>query len=285
LEIRGTIGTANAELSARAREIKEHPLLKPVSSLASRYRWLPFVLPLAVYLLLGQLEPRPREQVVAELQKSSGSELQPAPDRPSPRLLHSYPVFYSLRILVTAGTVLVFLPTYLSFPFRIHPLSVAVGTVGIIVWVGLCQLDWESTFLRSIGQTSLGVRPGFDPITALEKSPAFLLAFLAIRFTGLVCIVPLIEEFFLRGFILRFFVDDNWQNVPVGTATPLTVAVGAAYGVLSHPAEAIAAACWFSLVTWWVWKRRNIWDAVATHAVTNLLLGIYVLVWKDWALW
>jgi len=52
--------------------------------------------------------------------------------------------------------------------------------------------------------------------------------------------------------------------------------------VLLHPAEMVAAAVWFSLVTWLMLRTRNIWDCVAAHAVTNLLLGIYVVTTGEW---
>jgi hypothetical protein len=31
-------------------------------------------------------------------------------------------------------------------------------------------------------------------------------------------------------------------------------------------------------------KTRNIWDCVVAHAVTNLLLGVYVVHWGRWHL-
>ena len=53
------------------------------------------------------------------------------------------------------------------------------------------------------------------------------------------------------------------------------------YAVLTHP-EAIAAVVWFSLVTWYVSRTKNIWDAVAFHAATNFALGLYALLTNDW---
>jgi hypothetical protein len=32
-------------------------------------------------------------------------------------------------------------------------------------------------------------------------------------------------------------------------------------------------------------RTRNIWDCVAAHAITNLMLGIYVVAAHDWRLW
>ena len=109
--------------------------------------------------------------------------------------------------------------------------------------------------------------------------------FLAIRFLGLALIVPIIEEFFLRGFLMRFATQEKWWEVPFGTASRTALIVGTAVPMLMHPAELFAAAVWFSLVTWLMLRTKNIWDCVAAHAVTNLLLGIYVVTQHQWQLW
>ena len=97
--------------------------------------------------------------------------------------------------------------------------------------------------------------------------------------------MPIIEEFFLRGFLMRFVVRDDWWEVPFGQVTPLAAVVGTAVPMLMHPAELLAAVVWFSLVTWLMVRTKNIWDCVAAHAVTNLLLGIYVVTQHQWQLW
>ena len=61
-----------------------------------------------------------------------------------------------------------------------------------------------------------GDRPAFNPFEQLADQPAWAWAFLAVRFFGLVAVVPLIEEFFLRGFVMRFVVDRDWWDVPFG---------------------------------------------------------------------
>ena len=52
--------------------------------------------------------------------------------------------------------------------------------------------------------------------------------------------------------------------------------------MLMHPGELFAAAVWFSMVTWLMLRTRNIWDCVAAHAVTNGLLGAYVITTGEW---
>ncbi len=58
--------------------------------------------------------------------------------------------------------------------------------------------------------------------------------------------------------------------------------VGTVFPMLIHPAELLAAAVWFSMVTWLMVRTRNVWDCVAAHAVTNLLLGVYVVTSGEW---
>jgi membrane protease YdiL (CAAX protease family) len=38
------------------------------------------------------------------------------------------------------------------------------------------------------------------------------------------------------------------------------------------------------MVTWLMVRTRNIWDCVVAHALTNLILGIYVVTTGTWRL-
>ena len=125
-------------------------------------------------------------------------------------------------------------------------------------------------------------RSTFDPLSQWPDRPLLAYGFLAVRLLGLAVVVPLIEEFFLRGFAMRFVVTADWWKVPFGTYTPAAAAVGTLLPVLSHPAEALSALAWFGMVTWLTFRTKNIWDCVVAHAVTNLLLGCYVIATGDW---
>jgi CAAX prenyl protease-like protein len=110
-------------------------------------------------------------------------------------------------------------------------------------------------------------------------------AFLAVRFAALAVIVPVVEEFFLRGFLMRFFTKAEWWTVPLGTVTTGSAIVATVYAVLSHPSESMAALVWFTMITLLYARTRNLWDCVVAHGVTNAMLGCYILIWKDWTLW
>ncbi|MCA9268743.1 MAG: CAAX prenyl protease-related protein, partial [Planctomycetales bacterium] len=156
------------------------------------------------------------------------------------------------------------------------------------LWIGLCEANLEARLLgEQLHGWLLGGAPraAYDPLTALAGRPLALAGFLAVRFFGLVVVVAVIEEFFLRGFLARFVVEGDWWNVPLGTASGAAAAAVVVYAGLSHPAELLAAAAWFSLGTWLLTRTKNIWDCVAMHATTNLLLGAYVLATGSWRLW
>jgi CAAX prenyl protease-like protein len=238
-----------------------------------RHRWLVFVLPLAVYMLGGSLEPTPKQPGGAML----GLALP----------YSSYPLLYTLKIVLTLAAILLVCPGYRQFPWRFHPWVVLLGVAGAGLWIGLCHLHLEQKLLEPLGMgrlVDLAARPGYNPLHELHDQPAWALAFLIVRFFGLAAVVPLIEEFFLRGFVMRFVMAAEWWKVPFGQVSAAAVAAGILVPVLTHPGEMIAAAAWFGLVTWLMARTRNIWDCVGVHAITNLSLGIYVVISGDWAL-
>jgi CAAX prenyl protease-like protein len=210
---------------------------------------------------------------------------------PAPPKLTHYPELYCLKIVLTMAAMLFVLPGYRQFPLRVSPLAIGVGIVGVVLWVGLAQLGLEHQFVewlgprsRIVGWLGLAERPSYNPLNQLAATPGWATAFLAIRFLGLVAIVPVIEEFFLRGWLMRFVIAERWWQIPFGRVTPSAVAIGILVPVMYHP-EKLAAVAWFSLITWLMVRTRNIWDCVAAHAVTNLLLGVYVVTQHQWQLW
>ncbi|HEY3392223.1 MAG TPA: CAAX prenyl protease-related protein [Lacipirellulaceae bacterium] len=248
-------------------------------SLFTDHPWLTFLLPFLVYMAAGMFEPAPPHETGIEVDNWFGMSFS------------HYPVVYTIKIALTMAAMLFVLPGYRQFPFRVSPLAIAVGVVGIVLWIALSQLGLEDRFVawigpktKLVGLLGLGERPAYNPLGQLAATPVWAYAFLLIRFVGLAVVVPIIEEFFLRGFLMRVVMSDKWWQIPFGQATTLSIALGTFFPVLYHP-EKLAALVWFSLVTWLMLRTKNIWDCVAAHAVTNLLLGIYVVTRGQWHLW
>ena len=240
------------------------------TTLIEKQHWITFLLPFLVFMLAGTLEPTPT--------KLGGQDIGLAIP------YTNYSLVYAAKIALTLAAVAIVWPGYRSFPLRLSWTAIVVGVVGGPLWIGLAMPGWERLYawplLRQIGLAFLtgGERTGFNPFDPTSSlSTGWAWGFLSVRFLGLVVVVPVIEEFFLRGFVMRLVMERDWWEVPFGKASTLAIVLGTVLPVLSHP-EWIAAAVWFSMITWLMLRTRNIWDCVAAHAITNLILGGYVVV-------
>ncbi len=295
------------------------PFAPPPPDLTPR-DWKLYVLPLVVFLLITTLEPapeQPADQRPAPIEQALASDtlesaLPPAGSEPTIRAEQGlaaeeprpgsqtsaaappqpwkvsyawYPAVYTLKVVVLLGMIAWFWPGYRSFGPRVSPTAVIVGAVGVVIWVAL--VDLERTGLGGLSPSArlgMGARTAYNPLEQLADRPLEAWGFLAVRWVGLVLVVPLIEEFFLRGFLMRYFARPDWWQVPPGQWDPAGVASVTGAAVAMHPAEILAALAWFSLISAMYLRTRNLWDCVVAHAVTNLLLGAYVLATGSWYL-
>lgn len=261
------------------------PKARPLpAGLLSKYPLLTFLLPFAVFMVVGSFEPTPPEDKQAQEEHADGHESTYL-DFMEIDYKH-YPVVYSVKIGLCVLSMLLVLPGYLTFPLRINPIAIVFGVVGGLLWVGICSLQLEHKLVDPLGLekvVDLGKRSAFNPLKEIDN-PAWAYGFLAIRLFGLVAVISVLEEFFLRGWILRWCVHDDWWEVRFGESNTLVWIVGTAVPLLMHPGEIFASLVWFTGMTWLMVSTRNIWDCVAAHAITNLVLGIFVITFDQWHL-
>lgn len=150
------------------------------------------------------------------------------------------------------------------------------SAIAVLVW-----LIWITP------QTWLGRAPrmdGFNPWFFSSNTANY--AGLAMRFVRLVVVVPLVEEIFWRGFLLRWLVDPHWERVSFGTFTWRSFLLTTAGFALEHqladwPAALLCGAL-YNLVAI---RTRSLGACVLAHAATNLLLGIWVMRTGQWGFW
>ncbi|MBX6314343.1 MAG: CAAX prenyl protease-related protein [Isosphaeraceae bacterium] len=226
---------------------------------AVRQPWLPYVAPMATFLILTSLE--------GWLPRSEGG--------PHP---HWYPLFYTLKAAIVAAVAWACRSAWRDLVPRPRPmgwaLAVALGLGVTALWVGLDGL------YPQFGAS--GTRAAFDPGVLPMPTRAL---FLAVRFFGLVVLVPLIEELFWRSFAMRWIIDPDFLRVPIGRVTPAAAVLTAALFALEHPEEWLPA-----LLTGLAWagllrQSRSVSACIVSHAAANLALGLYVLATGAWRFW
>ena len=224
--------------------------------------WEACLAPFIVFLAVGLLEPT-----------RSG-------DGPAGVLgipFSAYPVIYSLRIVATLIAVArswTPIRRWLGRPTWWPPL---VGLALVVPWVVLASLQREAGWASAVGG-----RAAFNPFADIAAGPGGIWAFSAIRAIGLIAVVPLIEELFLRGFLMRYVIREDFWTVPFGMLTFPAVGACLFYAAASHPSECVAAVCWFAVVTGIAAATRRPIDTILAHAMTNLALGAYVLMTANW---
>jgi CAAX prenyl protease-like protein len=205
------------------------------------------------------------------------------------QLCAAYPEYYSWLYpasVVFVGAVtgwLLYRRGLLRPHARVLP-AVVVGLVGIVLWIGICHLEWDQHLAAWLPSwLRPAPRPGFNPFTAITN-PAACWAFVAMRLVGLAVLVPVVEELFWRGFLARWLLSPDWQKQPIGLFTPFSFAGVTLLFTLAHP-EWLAAAVYCVLLNLLLSWTRDLWSCVVAHGVSNFVLGIYILATGSWELW
>lgn len=189
--------------------------------------------------------------------------------------------FYLGKTVAGAWMIWEMRPIVLEMRWKVSFGSLFVGFLAFAIWVGLDDL------LRVVG-----INPGFlklklggAPWNPHEHfAPDWARAFIVTRIVGSTLVVPALEEVFFRSFLYRYIAKKDFQRVPLGQFYWIPFIVTAVIFGFEHR-EWIAGILCGMLFQWLVCWKKRLGDAMTAHAITNLLLGIWV-VWKDeWHFW
>lgn len=199
---------------------------------------------------------------------------------------------YPLQTLVCGVMLLAMRRHYTLGPWRgLGPASL-LAVAGIAAWIAPAWLfqmlaagDNAPGWWKWLGLAERN--EGFDP-TVLSAWPAAQGMTVFMRFVRMVLVVPLVEELFWRGFLMRYLnaPDGRWRQVPFGTHSWGAFGIITGLVVLAHqPVDHLGALVWGSLVYWLAVRSRSLGACVVMHAIGNLLLGIYALSTRQWGFW
>jgi CAAX prenyl protease-like protein len=152
--------------------------------------------------------------------------------------------------------------------------AVAVGVAVCVMWVGI------DGFYPKFGKAGAG----WNPQAQFGANSPLAWLFIAGRIFGSSVIVPPLEEVFYRSFLYRYIVKTDFQSVPLGAFHGLSFVVTACVFGFSHYQWLAGILCGFAY-HWLVLRKNRLGDAMTAHAITNFLLGAWV-VWKGaWNFW
>ena len=192
-----------------------------------------------------------------------------------------YATLYVGKIAVLSTILILTRRAWPAFRWNGVLLGTGAGIVGVAAWILLAKIDLLGLFPESIRGWLGGQRVGLEP-TGLKEP--FRSDFIALRLFGLAIVVPLMEELFWRGFLMRYLISEDFNRVPIGTYTRNSFVIVTLLFTAVHP-EILAALVWGAAINLLLYRTKNLWACVAMHATTNALLGVYILATDSWQLW
>jgi CAAX prenyl protease-like protein len=117
--------------------------------------------------------------------------------------------------------------------------------------------------------------------TALHRNLPFVL----VRIAGASLLVPIVEELFWRGWLMRWLIDPKFQAVPFGAYMPGPFWIVAALFASEHGSYWEVGLAAGIVYNWWAVRTRSLADCILAHAVTNAILSAYVLLFDQWQYW
>lgn len=186
---------------------------------------------------------------------------------------------YALRCVFTAVVLAVFSRRVIPFAARKPILSGVLGLAVFLIWIAPDQL-WNirhhwlfENALTGAAQTSIPIE--------LRRNPGFL----ALRLAGSGLLVPIVEELFWRGWLMRWLISPHFETVPPGTYQGWAFWLTAAAFAAEHgPYWEVGLAAGI-VYNWWMVRTRSLGDCILAHAVTNLALGLFVIGLGRWQYW
>lgn len=179
--------------------------------------------------------------------------------------------FYGLRVVAAVGAIWYCRGTYRKLDWRAGWPAVAAGVGVFALWIGL---DRAAAIPRSPA-----------PAALLQASFAARSLWIAFRVAGAVITVPIAEELAFRGYLLRRLSAAEFEGVDWRAFAWLPIVISSAAFGLLHGQRWIAGMVAGMVYAVAMLRRGRIGEAAAAHAITNLLVAGYVLLFGNWQLW
>ena len=152
--------------------------------------------------------------------------------------------------------------------------AVVVGLGVFAMWVGL---DPFYPHLMKSGAA-------WNPHAQFGENSALAWLMIGTRILGSTFIVPPLEEVFYRSFLYRYVASQNFLSVPLNKFLPWPFLATAVVFGFAHN-EWLAGIVCGAAYQWLVLRKNRLGDAMTAHAITNFLLGVWI-VWRGaWHFW
>jgi hypothetical protein len=195
--------------------------------------------------------------------------------------------FYLAKTLVGAWLIWEMRPFVAEMRWAVSWEAVVVGVGVFALWVGVDPCYPKlGALMAKIG---LGKLVGTDqvlwnPYAQFGANAALAWLMIVVRIAGSTLVVPPLEEVFFRSFLYRYIAQPDFLSVPMKQFAWMPFLVTSVFFGLEHSQWLAGILCGM-VFQWLVLRKNRLGDAMTAHAITNFLLGVWI-VWKHaWQFW
>lgn len=185
-----------------------------------------------------------------------------------------------LRVAVMAAVLWFIARPVIDLRVRHVAATVAIGVAVFAVWVApdLLISGYRHFWLFNNAVTGKAA-------TSLSAGATLSWPVLALRMIRAVAIVPIAEELFWRSWLMRWLIDNDFEKVPLGKYTALSFWAVAVLFASEHGPYWDVGLVAGIVYNWWMVRTRSLGDLILAHAITNFVLGAYVIAEGKWEYW
>jgi CAAX prenyl protease-like protein len=190
---------------------------------------------------------------------------------------------YLVKVLVAGWLLWVARRAIAELRWAISGEAVVAGVAVFVMWVGLDALLIQIGFRGSYPKLNFG-GSAWNPVATFGAGTVAAWFFIGVRLIGSAVLVPMLEEVFFRSFLYRYVEKPDFLSVPLRHFSWRALLITSVIFGLEHRewlAGILAGLTYQALVL----RKGRIGDAITAHAITNLLLGLWVVGKGAWQFW
>ena len=184
---------------------------------------------------------------------------------------------YGVTVLVVGGLLATYWREYGELVMQNRPslaelaLATGVGLVVFGLWIHL-DAPW-----MTLGSPSARFLP-------LDGAGSLIWPLVVVRWIGAALIVPVMEELFWRSFLMRWVESPQFESVVPQRVGPKAIVLSTFVFMLAHTLWLAAVIAGLAYALLYV-RTGKLWVPVVAHAVTNGVLGVWVVMTGNWSFW
>lgn len=185
-----------------------------------------------------------------------------------------------LRLAVMLAVLFLVARPAMHFKVQNWGVSVLVGVAIFVLWIAPDVLFPAYRHFFLFDNSVVG-----SAKSSLSEAARHDVPVLFLRTLRAVAIVPIVEELFWRGWLLRWVINNDFEKVPLGAYSALSFWAVALLFASEHGPYWDVGLMAGIIFNWWMIRTKSLGDLILAHAVANACLSGYVIVAGKWEYW